>query len=62
MRILVNLLNMMMGKSMPKIAWMVTDTAHDVPYLVFKEPNKYTYGYKYTSVKKIVYFEFEDEE
>lgn len=53
---------MMMGKSVPKIAWMVTDTVHDVPYLVFKEPNKYTYGYKYTSVKKIVYFEFEDEE
>jgi hypothetical protein len=44
-----------------KIAWLVTDTKHGVPYLVYREPNLYVYGFNYTSVQKIVYFLCEEE-
>ena len=45
----------------PKLAWIVTTEDKGLPYIVYKEPNRYTYGYKYTSVIPIVYFEFDDE-
>ena len=44
------------------VAWLVTDTEHDYPYLVYKEPNKYRYKkIAYLSIKKIVFFEVEDD-